>query len=460
MLPGEDDSEDGSRRRLLSSSARSLRMPRASRTSQRRSKLSQTFFNFTQVMLGSVRPPTTFVAVQELVGVVAEYCTEKHCIETLQLVSHTWRSAVLDLPKIRQAHRNGISRRNNEIEREAAPVRSYAKMNAFLMLLMFVCVYPWVFLIWAATPTAVSKHNFDGMLACFIIAIVMCGVGATVAFGLTCAWLFQRMPLYTKARWVQLVAHIARFVFLLLSTIAGVVFLTRYQSAWAYNRDPVTQVAECPRAADTPWPMYVTFADPGVHWRVGPRNYMSIRTKTKSGSVSFTFSWWNVSYNGTTYPATCRPEHAGRRIGSLNSSHWKENIAVAINFNVNRTYFDVVAPNTTLQVATDILLLANDAFSGKAASGFYKYSKEWARSRVALTTSLRAPLDEGEFWLMALLWAYILPPSVYMLLCAPELLCWSLWLHKKLRQRTCCSKDYIELSTSVGESATQDSTIA
>ena len=29
---------------------------------------------------------------------------------------------------------------------------------------------------------------------------------------------------------------------------------------------------------------------------------------------------------------------------------------------------------------------------------------------MALTTSLRAPLDEGDVWLLALLWAYILPP--------------------------------------------------
>ena len=178
--------------------------------------------------------------------------------------------------------------------------------------------------------------------------------------------------------------------------------------------------------------MYVTFADPGVHWLVGPQNNMTI----KSGSVSFTFSWWNVSYNGTTYPATCRSEHAGRRIGSLNSGHWIENIAVAINFNVNRTYFDVVAPNTTLQVATHVLLLTNDGNWGKAASGFQDHSREWGESRVALTTSLRAPLDEGDFFLMALLWAYILPPSVYVLLCVSELLFWGLLLHTKLRQRS------------------------
>ena len=404
-------------------------------------KLQRPFSDFSPVMLDDVRPPTTFVAVQELVGVVAEYCTVRDCVDTLQLVSHTWRSAVLDLPEIRQAHDSGISRRsesierrNNEIEREAAPVRSYAKQYALLMLFMFVFVYPWVFLIKAAPPAAFSKHEIDGMLGVFVTAIVGCAFCAAIYFLFACTWIWlsDESPLTPKARWIHLVAHTARFVFLLLSTIAGVVFLTRYQSAWVYNRNPVTQVAECPRAADTPWPMYVTFADPGVHWRVGPRNYMS----TKSGSVSFTFSWWNVSYNGTTYPATCRPEHAGRRIGSLNDSHWIENIAVAINFNVNRTYFDVVAPNTTLQVATHVLLLTNDGNWGKAASGFQDHSREWGESRVALTTSLRAPLDEGDFWLMALLWAYILPPSGFVLLCVSELLFWVLLLRTKYRQRS------------------------
>ena len=32
-------------------------------------------------------------------GVVAEYCTPKECVDALQLVSHTWRRAVLDIPQ-------------------------------------------------------------------------------------------------------------------------------------------------------------------------------------------------------------------------------------------------------------------------------------------------------------------------------------------------------------------------
>ena len=132
----------------------------------------------------------------------------------------------------------------------------------------------------------------------------------------------------------------------------------------------------------------------------------------------------------------CRPEHRGRRIGSLDSSYWKEDIAVAINFNVNGVYFDVVAPNTTLQVATDVLFLSNDGALGKAARDFRKLTDEWTRSRVALTTSLRAPLDQDKFWLMALLWAYILPSSIYLAMCMPELLKWAAWLFKRPRQQS------------------------
>ena len=53
--------------------------------------------------------------------------------------------------------------------------------------------------------------------------------------------------------------------------------------------------------------------------------------------------------------------------GARREAHWaaqRENIVVAINFNVNRTYFDVVAANTTLQVATHIFLLTNDGGGG------------------------------------------------------------------------------------------------
>ena len=234
MLLVEDDETDKSRR----SSSESLQRARVPCASQHHTKLQRPFFDFSPVMLDDVRPPTTFVAVQELVGVVAEYCTVRDCVDTLQLVSHTCRSAVLDLPKVQQAHDSGISRRNksierrnNEIEREAADVRSYAELNAFLMLLMFVWVYPWVFLIWAAMPTAVPKHDFDQILGVFVTSIVGCAVFATISFGVTCRWLFEEAPLNPKARWVQMVSHIARCVFLLLSTIAGVVFLTRYQSA-------------------------------------------------------------------------------------------------------------------------------------------------------------------------------------------------------------------------------------
>ena len=70
---------------------------------------------------------------------------------------------------------------------------------------------------------------------------------------------------------------------------------------------------------------------------------------------------------------------------------------------------------------------------------------------MALTTSLLAPLDEGDFLLMALLWAYILPPLGFVLLCVPELFYWSLWLHKKLRQRSLC--ECAEPVAQVGASA-------
>ena len=69
---------------------------------------------------------------------------------------------------------------------------------------------------------------------------------------------------------------------------------------------------------------------------------------------------------------------------------------------------------------------------------------------MALTTSLRAPLDEGDVWLLALLWAYILPPSVYLLLCVSELLYWRVLLHRKLRQLSVC--EYAEQVAQVGGS--------
>ena len=99
-------------------------------------------------------------------------------------------------------------------------------------------------------------------------------------------------------------------------------------------------------------------------------------------------------------------------------------------------YFDVVEPNTTLQVATEVFLLTNDGASGKTAGDFRTLTHEWTRSRVALTTSFRAPLGQGEFWLMALLWAYVLPTSLYLAMCMPELLYWAVWLFKRPRQQS------------------------
>ena len=73
---------------------------KVSRPTQRRSALSRTPVDFYRIMLeNGTPPPTTFAAVQELVGVVAEYCTPKECVDALQLVSHTWRRAVLDIPQ-------------------------------------------------------------------------------------------------------------------------------------------------------------------------------------------------------------------------------------------------------------------------------------------------------------------------------------------------------------------------
>ena len=189
--------------------------------------------------------------------------------------------------KIREAYISGVSRRNNEIEGGTAPMRTYAKLNASIMLIVWLCVYPWVFLVWAGIPTAATKHNFNGVLVCFILALIGCGVGTLVAVVLTIVWLVQRAPLYTKSRRVQRVAHVTRCMVLAACVVAGILSLTRYQSAWAYNRSAVTQVAECPRAADAPWPTYMTFADPGVRWHVGPKK--SITTAViKYGPTTFT----------------------------------------------------------------------------------------------------------------------------------------------------------------------------
>ena len=211
---------------------------KVSRPAQRRSVLSRTPTDFYQIMLEKgISPPTTFAVVQELVGVVAEYCTPKECVDTLQLVSRTWRRAVLDLPCIREAYVNGVSRRD-EIEGETAPMRSYAKLNASIMLIVWLCIYPWVFLVWAGMPTVATKHNFDGVLACFIVAVVGCLLGFVGALVLTIMWLIRRAPSYTKSRCVQGAAHITRCIVLTACTVAGIVCLTRYQTAWGTTATP------------------------------------------------------------------------------------------------------------------------------------------------------------------------------------------------------------------------------
>ena len=143
-------------------------------------------------------------------------------------------------------------------------MRTYAKLNASIMLIVWLCVYPWVFLVWAGIPTAATKHNFNGVLVCFILALIGCGVGTLVAVVLTIVWLVQRAPLYTKSRRGATCG--ACYSLHGISGVRGCWYSQLDAGTSLHGRTtaaPSHRVAECPRAADAPWPTYMTFADPG-----------------------------------------------------------------------------------------------------------------------------------------------------------------------------------------------------